>query len=65
MELAFLYKYNILQEYALDGLMETVMETRNPLRIPLVHGEGVHSGRRMCIIRGCLGDKEFTMENQL
>lgn len=65
MELAFLYKYNILQEYALDGLMETVMETRNPPRIPLVQGEGVHSGRRMCIIRGCLGDKEFTMENQL
>lgn len=65
MELAFLYSFNILQVYALDGHMETVMEIRNQPRTPLAHEEGVHSGRRMCLICGCLGDKEFTMENQL
>lgn len=51
--------------YALDGHMETVMEIRNQPRTPLAHEEGVHSGRRMCLIRGYLGDKEFTMENRL
>lgn len=65
MELAFLYSFNILQVYALDGHMETVMEIRNQPRTPLAHEEEVHSGRRMCLIRGYLGDKEFTMENRL
>lgn len=51
--------------YALDGHMETVMEIRNQPRTPLAPEEGVHSGRRMCLIRGYLGDKEFTMENRL
>lgn len=65
MELAFLYSFNISQVYALDGHMETVMEIRNQPRTPLAHKEGVHSGRRMCLIRGYLGDKEFTMEKRL
>lgn len=65
MELAFLFSFNIFQVYALDGHMETVMEIRNQPRTPLAHEEGVHSGRRMCLIRGYLGDKEFTMENRL